>query len=423
MKVIHLNTGVNQTSAPYKLHEALLRVGVESEILVLNEGDSLSNVKKVPKSFPYKCKRKIYALLRKIIMKDYHLTDYMPFTALPVGMDISRLPCVREADVILLHWVCGDYMSPRTMRKLIKTKKTVVIVCHDNYPFTGGCHVRMGCMNYTEGCGSCPQLQSKKEKDITNKLLKEKGKVLQCSNVFVLSPSRWMDRNVAVSTVLGGQQHFILPNAVDTDTFHPFEEAAAREEFGLAPQSFVILAGLKANEKIPYNGTEYMWEILGKISEKCLGGMRLGRKIEIVVFGVRETARKEIGGLPIYNAGYINNMDKLAKLYSAADVYLVTSLEDSFNQTVAECMACGTPVAAFRNGGIEDIIDHKENGYLAEYKNAEDLAEGVLWAAEYADAGEGREKMIREFSYSSVSSRFLEIIKQINTENESGEVS
>ncbi len=417
VNIIHLNTGVNLTSAPYKLHEALLQAGVRSKILVLNEGSELSCVEKVSKSIFYKCKRKLYAFFRKAVMKGYSLTEYMPFTALPVGMDLSKMSCIKEADAILLHWVCGDYMSPKTIQKLIQMKKPVFLACHDNYPFTGGCHVRMGCTKYREKCGRCPQLHSPKEQDITNRLLTEKKKRLRYSNVYAVSPSRWMDQNIAMSAVLGNQEHFILPNAVDTDRFHPFDKRAVREEFRISFRSFVILAGLKANEKIPYNGTEYMWEIFQKLSEGFPDGKWKERKIEIVVFGVKETDRKEIGGLSISNAGYISEADRLAKLYSAADVYLVTSLEDSFNQTVAECMACGTPAAAFKNGGIEDIIDHKENGYLAEYKNAEDLAEGIIWTAEYADTAKGREKIVREFSYASVSRRFLDIMEKINREN------
>ena len=40
-------------------------------------------------------------------------------------------------------------------------------------------------------------------------------------------------------------------------------------------------------------------------------------------------------------------------------------------------MACGTPAVAFNIGGVPDIVRHMETGYLAAYKDAEDLARGI----------------------------------------------
>ena len=45
--------------------------------------------------------------------------------------------------------------------------------------------------------------------------------------------------------------------------------------------------------------------------------------------------------------------------------------------TVLESLSCGTPVVGFEVGGVPDMIRHKENGYLAKYKNAGDIVEGI----------------------------------------------
>ena len=415
MKVVHLNTSVNRSSAPFRLHEALCQAGVDSQILVLNEGEGLEGVEGVKKSFLYKCKRKIYAIRRKEKEKKYNLIEYMPFTMLPVGMDVSRLQAVKEADIVFLHWICGDYMSPKSIGRLLDTGKTVFWACHDNFPFTGGCHVRLGCNQYEEKCGCCPQLGSEKKQDESERLLNEKKRFLQRPNLYVTAPSSWMDGNVGRSAVLGGQRHFILPNAIDTRLFHSYEKSAVREELGITENAFLLLVGLKANEKIPYNGTEFLWKILDGLYEKCPDGQYNGRKIEIAVFGVESVAKmEEKCKFPICNLGYIRESEKLACIYSAADLYLITSLEDSFNQTAAECMACETPVVAFKNGGIEDIIDHKENGYLAEYKNTEGMVNGILQDWQQINCVKAREKIVSCFSYEKVSSRFLQIVKEVS---------
>lgn len=412
MKVVHLNTGIRRSSAPYRLHEALRERGIESKILVLNAGEKLNEVYPVRRSLFYKCKRKIYSLLRQQVLKRFQPTEYMPFTALPVGMNLDRQEVIREADIICLHWVCGDFMSPETIRKILKLGKPVLMACHDNYSFTGGCHVRLGCERYQTGCGRCPQLCVQRERDITSRLAKKKKRIFHYPNLYVLSPSRWMDHNVEKSAVLGGHRHFILPNAIDTHVFRPYKKEQVRAELGLDREGFVVLAGLKANEKIPYNGTSFLWEMFQKLDDTKYRKRLGNQKIQAVVFGVEQLEPK--CSLPMQNLGYITDENLLAKVYSAADVYVITSLEDSFNQTAAECMACGTPVAAFCSGGIADVIDHRKNGYLAEYKNIDDLMEGIIFANGNHLGEAAREKIEEQFSFKVIGEKFIHIAEQIN---------
>ena len=50
-----------------------------------------------------------------------------------------------------------------------------------------------------------------------------------------------------------------------------------------------------------------------------------------------------------------------------------------------ESMACGTPCVGFEIGGIPEMIDHRVNGYVANYKDAGDLANGIQWVLEHED--------------------------------------
>jgi glycosyltransferase involved in cell wall biosynthesis len=58
--------------------------------------------------------------------------------------------------------------------------------------------------------------------------------------------------------------------------------------------------------------------------------------------------------------------DELCVAFNQASLLLLPSRFDTFGCVVLEAMACGLPVAAYRNKGPADIIIHEESGYLSE---------------------------------------------------------
>ena len=79
--------------------------------------------------------------------------------------------------------------------------------------------------------------------------------------------------------------------------------------------------------------------------------------------------------------------DDIVAAYNAADAMVVPSLEDNLPNTVIEAMACGTPVVGFRTGGIPEMIDHEQNGYLADVGSAQQLADGLAFILTHPTTG------------------------------------
>jgi len=101
-------------------------------------------------------------------------------------------------------------------------------------------------------------------------------------------------------------------------------------------------------------------------------------------------------------------------LYNACDVFILPSLAEAFGQTALEAIACGRPVVGFNIGGIPDIIKHKVTGYLANYKDADDLSLGIRWVLDnqrYNDLSAAcRSFAIQNFSSNRVVIQHLDII-------------
>ena len=131
----------------------------------------------------------------------------------------------------------------------------------------------------------------------------------------------------------------------------------------------------------------------------------------------RENEIIEIRGMKIDKTArrvYVNEEEKLAELYSVADVMVVPSLQEVFGYTVCEAMACGTPVVAFSVGGILDQIEHKKNGYLAECRNVKSLAEGIEYCAQNTEElGKNAHRSAQRFSQEFVGEKYKEYFEKI----------
>lgn len=110
---------------------------------------------------------------------------------------------------------------------------------------------------------------------------------------------------------------------------------------------------------------------------------------------------------------YVSSEEEMAKLYASMDAFVLPSLSENLPNTIMEAMACGTPCVGFNVGGIPEMIDHKVNGYVARYKDAADLAEGIRYVLADHDrlGAAAREKVLHEYSEESVARRYIEIYK------------
>ena len=137
---------------------------------------------------------------------------------------------------------------------------------------------------------------------------------------------------------------------------------------------------------------------------------------EVVILGGHAEELVELLQLKAHPLGYVNDERRIVDVYNAVDVFVLPSLSENLPNTIMEAMACGVPCVGFKVGGIPEEIDHKRNGYVADYRNAEDLARGIRWILEESDyealSRNAIQKVAHNYSQQSVALRYAEVYQQ-----------
>ena len=174
----------------------------------------------------------------------------------------------------------------------------------------------------------------------------------------------------------------------------------------------IILFGA-ANIMDRRKGIVYLVEALDHLKNNYPGT----EDMEIIIFGKNKTF--DVGLLPfkVYELGIINNQQDMAELYSLADVFVTPAIEDNLPNTVMEALASGTPVVAFNTGGIPDMVDHLQNGYLAEYKSPSDFAAGINFVLNNNEpaalAENARNKVLQNFTNEIVAAKYMALYQSL----------
>ena len=323
------------------------------------------------------------------------------------GYDITKLPEFQEADVIHLHWVNQGMLSLKGIQKILQSGKPVVWTMHDIWPATALCHVTLGCQHFTSQCGNCRLLPGGgSSHDYSTTIWQRKQRMLADENIYFVACSHWLESEAKRSALLKGQKITSIPNPIDTRIYKRGNKQEARQRLGLPLDKKLILFASQRVTNVN-KGMDYLIEACRQLQISDAAVVILGGHAEEVVSQL---------SLEAYPLGYVNDEQRIVDVYHAADVFVLPSLSENLPNTIMEAMACGVPCVGFKVGGIPEEIDHRRNGYVAEYRSAEDLARGIRWILAEADYEElsknAVQKVVQNYSQQSVALKYLDVYHQ-----------
>jgi glycosyltransferase involved in cell wall biosynthesis len=385
--VNHADLGGGAAVAAYRLHVALRRAGVDSSMLV---GTKTSHDETIAQLRQWRIVRRPIRVL----------TDRLGLNELDgIGAyTVGRRDDFQNADVVHYHAIHGSWFSYPVMPHLTRQRPSVMTL-HDMWPFTGHCTFGFECDRWQSGCGHCPHPEAFPaiQRDATAVEWRIKNRLWAGSRLTVVSPSEWLAA-LARRSMLGRFPVKVIPHGIDIEVFGPRDPVAARTALQLPVHDPIVLfaASSVADRR---KGADLVTGTLRALPES------LRKRTTIVLMGDRGphmAAQLGETGCEVADLGYVASDRLKAVIYSAADVFVFPTRADNSPLVVLESLACGTPVACFDVGGVNELVRHGETGLLAAPEDVVDLASHLCCLLEDPDlrarlGNQAREMVVREY--------------------------
>jgi glycosyltransferase involved in cell wall biosynthesis len=419
MKVLHLSTyhqSGGAAIAANRINQALNRAGFSSEMLVAATSVEEPFVTSLAQTAWQKRWATARFALDRLTFLPYERSRDVRFAFSPalVGTDISQHPLVQQADILHLHWTTFGFLSARSLGKLFALQKPVVWTMHDMWSFTGGCHHSGSCEGYQNQCGNCPFLRTAAPDDLSHGDWLRKQSAYQNARLTPVGCSQWLANRARKSSLFSGLAVQSIPNPLDTSLFTPIEKTTARLELNLPINKRLILFAA-AKVSAVGKGFSYFQKALDILRQQ----LARADDVELLIFGGGDESLLRELPFKYHFLGSLKNLRQIIAAYSAADLFVIPSLEENLPNTIMESMACGTPVVGFEVGGIPEMVHHQQNGYLVNYRSVNDLANGIQWVLNQSEtayrqlAVNARNHVVTNYDETVIARRYIDLYEQV----------
>jgi glycosyltransferase involved in cell wall biosynthesis len=307
-----------------------------------------------------------------------------------------------QPDIIHLHNLHGYYLNYEILFEGLKRLgKPIVWTFHDCWPFTGHCAypVYTNCRKWKSHCCSCDQVHNYPKSlfldrsDINFRI--KKSSFLSVDDLHIVTVSDWLKEETKQSFFEEKEVRRIY-NGIDTDVFKPTKCSETYRKYNIPDDKTIVL------------GVASLWEERKGLSDFVSLFEALPSSFKIVLVGLN---KKQAETIPsgIIKIERTNNIDELAELYSAADVYVNPSLAETFGMTTAEALSCGTPSIVYNTTACPELVDG-ETGRVVEIGNIEGLARAVIELSTKDKAEMSRKCRDRAIALFNKKDRYIEYL-------------
>ena len=367
IKVLHINYSDIKGGASIavkRIHDAQKKIDIDSKIVVAEKYLDLKDIVG-PKSTFEEVKWKVLNSINRKIenLEKKERYDSNSYNLIPNNFikKLNKMNC----DIINLHWIGGNLIPIKDLKKI---NKPLVWTLHDMWPYTGSEHYTKS-FRFVEGYNKNNKPKELRGYDVEKYCWSLKKKYYP-KNLKIIATSNWQLENAKKSFLLKDKKLYKIPYPINFNFWRPIKKSIARNILNIPENKKLILIG---SERIDLERKGY------NLIDSILNIVDNNNTL-LIVFGRNSKKLEKINKFnKIYFDEISPNSQDLKILYSACDLFLAPSIQESFGQTVLEAASCCLPSICFENNGISEIIDHKINGYIAKEGDTEDFAKGIEW--------------------------------------------
>lgn len=274
-----------------------------------------------------------------------------------------------KPDIIHLHNLHGFYINIRLLFEYLSSVNIPIVwTLHDCWAFTGHCshYSYYGCNKWMTMCHKCPLKKEYPQSIFFDNSIRnyrdKKNLFTSINKLQIITPSKWLAGEVGKS-FLSKYPIKAIYNGIDLSIFKPTSSSII-SKLGISKNKIILLA--VANEWSRRKGLD---DLLG------LNETLDYNKYQLVIVGLSE---EKLQSLPnsIIGLGRTDSLDELIELYSAADIFINPSYEETMGMVSAEALACGTPVISYDKTAVPEIAD-EASGIVVPAGNIDAIAEAI----------------------------------------------
>ena len=291
------------------------------------------------------------------------ITGNYAFTATINSYRVIKYLKQNSPDIVHLHNIHDHSLNYEILfRYLGEHSINTVWTLHDCSAFTGYCmHFQIAkCDKWKTICEKCPQYkQFSWFFDKSTVLFNKKKALTDNMQLTLVTPSYWL-QNLVRASFLHEHDIYTINNGIDLSIFYP-RASNFKENYNIKNKNMIL-------------GVAFDWGYKKGLDVFIELSTILDSSFQIVLVGTNDKIDRL---LPrnIISIHRTSNQSDLAEIYSAADVFVNPTREDTYPTVNMESIACGTPVVTFNTGGSPEMVD-KECGIVVK-DNLKDLFDAI----------------------------------------------
>jgi glycosyltransferase involved in cell wall biosynthesis len=396
LNILHVNASDisgGAARAAYRIHRSLVEhgepIGVQSQMrAIIQQADDPTLIGGPPLG-QRAIGRRIHLRLAQQARRGFRTGNStlhsIAWPATGLGRELEHRHRQGQADLVHLHWL-GD--TTLSIEEIGLLPMPLVWTLHDQWAFCGAEHYTSPPQpgesassdeRFAEGYTPSSRLSHEAGPDLNRRTWLRKRRAWTRS-MHIVCPSTWMADCARRSALTADWPITVIPNPIDLVAWAPLDQRQARALLRLPQDQPLVLFGAVGGTADRRKGADLLLEALQRLRVQVAGTPL--EQLELVVFGQSRPAQPPDLGFPIHYSGRLHDDISLRLLYAAADVFVIPSRQDNLPNTGIEAQACGTPVVAFRTGGLVDIVADHSTGALADPFDPASLANAIRWVFE-----------------------------------------